>query len=217
MLKAHPELEPAILGTLAKDSNNVDLILSLADRGRSLGSQDWQTRLVGSLVADGRFDKAQALWARFGLVPASEMDRSQIFNRQFAQLDAPPPFNWSLTSTAAGVAEYAEGGGLHVVYYGRETTVLASQVLRLPPGRYRLATQVNGGGDAAKTLGWKIVCLPGRTPQLESPLYVAGGSSFVVPASGCSAQQIELTGTMSEMPQVVDLTVGQVSLAETGN
>jgi hypothetical protein len=215
LLRAHPELEPAILGTLAKDGANADLILALSEGRRGTPeSRDWQARLVGSLVSDGRYDKAQALWASFSAVPLSSLGQSPIFNPDFAEQPAPPPFNWALVSSPAGVAEYVEGGGLHIVYYGREPASLASQLLRLRPGRYRLAVQVGAGSKGSKALVWKLACLPGRTTLLEVPLDGDGRGEFEVPARGCDAQQLELAGLMQEMPETVDMTIDRLSLSE---
>ena len=217
LLLAHPELEPAILGTLAKDARNADLVLALSEGASgSPASRDWQARLVNSLVADGQYDKAQALWAAFADIPRAAIAQSAIFNADFADTSAPPPFNWLLASVPAGVAEYAEGGGLHIVYYGREPATLASQVVRIKPGRYRLAMPGARGAKGAKALSWKLLCLPDRKLLVDIPLDRQSSGPFEVPASGCRAQQIELVGSLQEMPETADLTVARLTVSESG-
>ena len=217
LLQAHPELEPAILGTLAQDARNADLILALAaGAGGTPARRDWQARLVSSLVADGQYDKAHALWRAFARIPAEAITRSPIFNAEFAKGPAPAPFNWSLASSAAGVAEYARDGGLHVVHYGREPATLATQVILLKPGRYRLAMTAPGSAEGAKGLAWKLVCLPDRKQLLQLTLDGPRDRPFEVPSSACRAQQIELVGSLEEIPQTADVTISRLAIAEIG-
>ena len=152
-----PKVRDQTLGLLAADARNAPLVLALMPNARSISKDsDWPRRLIQSMVAAGDYAGAEAMWKRLSGVA----DRGLIYNAQFRDLAAPPPFNWNYGSGSAGVAEPTGGGGLDVIYYGRDDATLASQMLRLPPGRYRLAMQIDGPSRASG-LGWTIVCFPG--------------------------------------------------------
>ena len=67
----------------------------------------------------------------------------QIFNGEFRKIPSLPPFGWELVDSAAGFAEVGDGS-LQILYYGREDSELASQLLLLPPGRYRFRAPIKG-------------------------------------------------------------------------
>jgi hypothetical protein len=125
----------------------------------------------------------------------------------------PAPFNWSLTSSNVGFAERRGGGGLNVMFHGREDGVLASQLLLLPPGRYRLTVQGAGLGAHAESLAWTVVCANGNAVIASAtlPETVRSGLPLTVGPS-CPAQYLRLAGTASDMPQAADATIGAVRL-----
>lgn len=211
--RSSPEFEPVVLAELAADSRNAELILALA--GPPSGSRQgpappWQSRIVGELVAQGNFAKAYAVWSAVSGVRGGG---GALFNPKFEQIAAPPPFNWSFAS-AGGVAEPADGR-LRVIYYGRQDSVLAQQLLLLRPGRYRLAMTVTGQSAGRSALAWSLVCLPPPRGILSLPLKPESGmlaAEFAVPAD-CPAQRLELTGSAGDFPQSIDVTIGNFSLA----
>ena len=216
MLRSHPEFEDEVMGALAMDASNADLVLFLASgRGNRPGSPPpWHGKLVESLVGAGEYSKARAVWAR--LSGQREVAGQTLFDPQFSGSNAPPPFNWSLLSTASGLAEGQGNGRLHVIYYGRDNATLASQTLTLGPGRYRLAFLVSGGTQDM-SLSWKLSCLPSKRAMLT--LRLAPGR----PASGefeiggdCPAQLLELTGASPDFPQTVDVTISGLTLTRAG-
>lgn len=193
-----PVTRDSTLALLAEDSRNAPLILSLAPAaGEQRASADWQGRLIQSLIRDGDFAGADALWHRVTGIA----NRGLLFNPQFRVTAAPPPFSWSLLSGPAGVAEPSGRGGLDVIYYGRADVTLASQLLRLSPGRYRLAMRVEGQSQASG-LAWAISCVITNQPLLQLPLGTVGkgaiAGSFAVPAAACPAQAIELRGSPAD-------------------
>lgn len=214
MLRAHPEFEADVLSALATDAANADLILTLASgRGTSQGdTPGWHGKLVESLVAAGQYARARAVWAK---ISGEQVTSDQgLFDPQFSGKKAPPPFNWTLLSTASGLAEGQGEGRLHIIYYGRENATLASQTLTLKPGRYRLGFQVEGGSQDLSPLAWKLTCLPSKRTIMA--LGLAAGRR---PASGgfevsneCPAQKLELSGAAPEFPQTVDVTIRGLSL-----
>ena len=211
VLKAHPQLESALLNDLASDASKAGLVLYLWSGQRSDEPPPWQGRLLTSLVDAGRYQDARSAWARFTGASASS---DQAFDTNFSA-NVMPPFGWKLESGKAGVAETLGQGRLHVLYYGRDDLVLASQLMTLPPGRYRLSMEIAAGASPAKSLGWKVQCLPGRAVIASLPLNAPGvvSAAFAVPAGGCNAQRLELTGTAPDFPAQAEATIGKLRLA----
>lgn len=218
MLQSHPELEPNVLWVLAGDGDNADLVLSLASDRPAAGAERpaWQEQLVAGLASSGQYSRAYAMWRRFMGLPASQEAKPYLIDPRFEQAGGLRPFAWSLTSGGGGLVETGRGG-LHVIYYGRDTVVLAEQLLLLPPGRYDLAMKVSNGGGGASSLSWAVTCLPSAKPFFTLDLRKVAASSgsahrFEVPGSGCEAQRFQLVGTAPESPQTVDLSLSGLAL-----
>jgi hypothetical protein len=92
--------------------------------------------------------------------------------------------------------------------------VLASEMMLLPPGAYQLGMSVRG--QSVRGLAWSAKCVPGNSEILAMPIDVEGprhlSARFVVPASGCPAQRLELTGSIVEEPRTVELTITGLAL-----
>ena len=202
-----PDAEPGILNALAEDARNADLVLTLATRAQG-APQEWQGKLITRLVEAGDYRKAYAVWSRVSGVRGA----AGLYNPQFLDLSAPPPFNWALPNTSEGVAEPAEEGKLEVLYYGRANAVLASQLLLLPPGSYRLAMEVEGG--EAEGLQWALRCAGQEKPFAQLPLRGKGRAeaAFTVPAGNCPAQWLELRGVAGDFPRTAELTIAGLQL-----
>jgi hypothetical protein len=205
-------IEQAALRVLASDAANADLILDLASHSNAVPI--WGDRLLQSLVAAGQYQKARAVWSRLAGAAASSGGQL-IFDPGFKGSDAPAPFNWTLTSSTAGLAERQSGGRLHVIFYGQEDGVLAAQLLTLSPGRYRLAMRVAGDAAHARPLTWTVTCARAKESLLAFSPADAGraaqGLSFEVP-DGCEAQYFQLSGKAPDLPQQVDVTMFDLRL-----
>ena len=210
MLETHPQLELALLNELASDAASTRLILYLWSGRGGEEARPWQGRLLEQLVATGRFNEARTAWARFTNISA---EQDALFDAEFAA-QALPPFGWMLASGASGIAEPQGGGRLHLVYYGRDDLILASQLMTLPPGRYRLSMNVSASSPAAKSLSATIRCLPSTSPLASLPLHRRGAvtASFNVADRGCPAQRLEISGDAPEFPEQAELTVGRLRL-----
>lgn len=216
ILSSDPRLKEPLLNALAADPDNLELILEL--EGSVGGSSDvksspWQARLLNGLIREGAYERAYALWQQLSGFAGP---RPLLFNPDFRRVAAPPPFNWSFASSGAGFAE-PENGTMRVLYFGRENATLASQLLLLPPGAYRLSAPVSGGA-APQSLAWTVSCVPTGTQLVELGL---GSSStaagiFEVPAGGCPAQTLELKGRAQDMPQESDVRAGPLALERIG-
>ena len=203
--RIQPQVEPAVLSVLADDAANADLILALATGIRGETPPEWQCKIVTRLAEAGQYRKARAIWARLtGIRPADG-----LFNPEFKPLSAPPPFNWSYPTTSDGVAEPAADGRLEVLYYGRQETVLANQLLVLPPGRYALSMAVSSDTRDG-SLHWSLRCAGQGAPFFKLQLAAAAGK-FDVPHD-CPAQWLELRGMPGDFPRTTEATIGRLRL-----
>jgi hypothetical protein len=211
LFRSEPVLEDRALLDLAKDPKNADTILALSSPERRGPDTLWLTALLGGLTTAGQYDKARAVWSAVSRV---HLNRAElIYDPAFRDSEAPPPFNWALTSSTVGLAERARGGGLHVMFYGQEDGVLAKQLLILPAGRYRLSAPLAGGAIHAESLRWTLICDSTNAPIASASLVAAGRSwSFDVPAN-CRGQRLELSGSSPDLPQRSEVTIRRVDLA----
>jgi hypothetical protein len=208
LFRSDPSLEDAALTVLAADPANAALIFELATPSRE--PPQWSPRLLETLVNAGRYDDARSAWERLAHVRLS--DDQLIYDAGFRDRIAPPPFNWSLSSSTIGLAERQTGGRLHLLYYGQEDGVLASQLLVLKPGRYRLSLKASGDLVHGRSVTLAVSCLPANAALLAVPLATSiAGGSFEVPA-GCTAQTLRIAGSASDLPQQADVTISALSL-----
>ncbi len=208
-----PSVRDQTLSLLAGDARNAPLVLALMPTAKSVSKDsDWPRRLVQSMVVAQDYAGAEAMWTRL----AGVGNRGLLYNPGFRDLPGPPPFNWSYGSSGAGVAAPASEGGLDVIYYGREEITLASQMLRLSPGRYRLAMRIDAL-SAAGGLGWTVNCYPGPSAAMQLPLETSANGTVAgvvtIPATGCAAQSIELRGRPGDTAETVQLRIFDLSLA----
>jgi hypothetical protein len=215
LFRENPGLAAATLASLAKDPTNAEIILNLADERQRSTKSPWVPTLLSALVNAGEYPKARAVWAELSRVRLD--GGTLIFDPRFSRPDPPPPFNWTLTSSTVGLAERRPEGGLHVIYYGQEDGVIASQLLVLAPGAYRFTMHANGDLSSAQSLQWKMICASSKAEIATGPFasIARDGWAITVPGS-CGAQQLQLFGSSSDMPRQVDVTIGEVSLSRAG-
>ncbi len=204
--RRYPLVESAVLSVLALDPANADLVLALANAGKP--DPDWRPNLILALATDGQYARAHAAWARLSGIRA----RAGLFNPAFADIAAPPPFNWAFPESSEGVAEPDGKGGADVLYYGRAKAVLARQLLLLSAGRYRLAMSVSDAGAEEGAIRWVVRCAKADEALAQLPLRAGTVSgSFAVPA-GCEAQWLELQGLPGDLPRTTELKVRDLRL-----
>lgn len=218
ILNANATLRQPLLTALAADPDNADLIVALAATPRPFGpdhDQQWQSRLLKTLVERGDYNRAYDVWRQFARL--GNHPRPLIYNADYADLQAPPPFNWSFTSGAAGVVE-PDKGVLRVLYYGRNTAELASQLLLLPRGTYRFTTSVSGSLQSG-ALSWTVRCASADDPLMQLVLGSNAGetATFTVSASNCPAQKLALNGQMQDSLDQSDVRIGPANIEKVGN
>ncbi|PSJ41736.1 hypothetical protein C7I55_05480 [Sphingomonas deserti] len=223
VLMRDPKLLGLVLARLAANGADPDVILSLAGEGGRAGTVaqgDWQNVLIAERVKRGDVMRAYRLWQAFG--GAAPSASNAVYDGAFQGRRGYPPFNWTLTSSAAGVAERSPAGGLEVTYYGRMNTDLASQLLLLQPGKYQLRFKAEGdvSGDASKLI-WSVRCndtkailLELQIPKINATPRVISGN-FDVP-SGCVSQWLGLAGSSAEFPSEQNVVIRDVQVTRAG-
>lgn len=206
MFRNTHNIRDAVLTNLAGNPDNVALVVALG--GSSDASQaPWLTVMIRTLVAAHRYVEAKRLWERSaGARPAA------LFDADFRNGAAPPPFNWELTSSSLGLAE-RRSGRLQVIFYGQDNGTLARQLLLLAPGSYRISAPASGG-DGGGALHWLIRCDQGPG-ELARAAVGQGGLSFEVPAS-CPAQWLELNARASDFGRQSEISIGPMALRRMG-
>lgn len=216
LFEAAPETRGFLLSLLAEDPANARLVLALAGPWQpGTPPPDWPGKLVTAMVNAGDYSGAEQVWREVSGIG----QRGLLFDPQFRSITAPRPFGWSLGSGSAGLAEPAEGGGLDIVYYGREPIALASQLLTLSPGRYRITMRI-AGQAAGKGLAWIMTCIGASQPVAVVPLDRVAGNRVAglvsIPATACPAQGLELRGQPVEGGGTVELTITDLALVRAG-
>ena len=221
-LRRNPEPRDMLLEHLAQTGADPELILRLArnvpaPRGPGTG-RAWQGKLVDGLISRGDFNRAYAFWRTFS-APQAPARKVGLYDPEMRGLPGLPPFNWHFPATPAGAAERSNGT-LTVEFYGRDSAMLAEQLLVLSPGRYRLLFIAEGSADGESSkLAWRIQCAP-RATELGaimltkvaySPKRITG--EFTVPASGCPAQRLQLVGHAAEFVKPQNVTIRGLQLA----
>ncbi len=214
LFRTEKNLQSGVLAALARDPKNAEAILAVADGQSRRPDSNWLTILLSSLVRAGAVAKARAVWTSIGRGrPGTDL----LYDAGFSDNRAPPPFNWSLTSSTVGLAERQPGKRLHVLFYGNDDGVLASQLLMLQPGTYRLQMGIVGASTNGELLSWSLRCNNSSEPFATAGVVGATGRgwTFAVP-SGCPAQWIELTGRSGDVAQQADATIADLSLRRAG-
>lgn len=207
----NPFLAQRVLVALASNIQTVPAALALLNP-RETGNRQWLVVLVQTLINAGDYPKAHAVWERLARAPPAPGEL--IHDADFRDASAPPPFNWQLTSSTVGLAE-RQKGRLHVLFYGNEDGTLASQLLLLPPGAYRMSMRLLGDPARAHALTWSVWCDKAAQPLASVTLDTAAarGWQFAVPA-GCSAQWLKLSGVSTDVAQQVDLSISDLRFAK---
>lgn len=219
LLRRLPSLQEAVLENLVASGASESAVLNVAGPAAQSGqSEPWKAALLSRLVANRDFGEAWDLWKRFTRFQDTGQGKG-IYDPAFAGLPGPAPFNWQLTATGPGVAERSRNRGLQVDYYGRDNGELASQILMLSPGRYRFSARATGdaAGEGSR-LVWSIACTPGDAGLMRLPMTGVASAPrqfdglFTVPASGCAAQWLKLSGETGDIATNQSATISRVSI-----
>jgi hypothetical protein len=211
LFRSQPGLEDSVLTVLAENPSNAQAILALAGENNRKPDSPWLRVLLQKLVEAGHYRRAHAFWSAIG---GGSVDEQMLYDASFSHAVPPPPFNWSLTSSTIGLAERQPGKGLHVIFYGNEDGVLASELLLLGPGVYRLKMRLAQAPVNTDSLRWSIRCDKSQEPVSTVILSQAASATwlFEVPAN-CPAQWLELLGRSADLADQSEVTITDLSLA----
>jgi hypothetical protein len=209
VFRTNPQLAEPALVALAGDLATIPAVLALADPRTSGPQASWLAPLLETLVEAGQYDRARSIWAQASRATPGAL----LHDAEFRDKVSPPPFNWSLTSSSVGLAERQPPGRLHVLFYGQEDGILATQLLLLAPGSYRLSMRLLGDPASGQHLTWSIWCDKAAAPVASVTLaqVAARGWQFAVPA-GCRAQWLRLSGSSGDLAQQADVVIGALKL-----
>ena len=215
LFRSQEGFEDQVLSVLAQNAANADAVLALADADHRKPSSPWLATLLQTLVNSGDYARARAIWSSVG---GGQLGNQLIYDATFSSPGPPPPFNWTFSTSTVGIGERQPGGRLHVIFYGNEDGVLASELLTLPPGSYRLQMQVVGAPVHAETLRWSVRCDKAQEAIGSASIVDAAtrGWTFQVP-SNCPAQWLELSGRSGDIAQQSEVTITGLGLSRVGN
>jgi hypothetical protein len=207
-LGPHPELLESFLKGFAQSPKGPDVSIALVTRLPRTALFDPEVRdaAIAELVHAQAFTEARALWGA-GIGGGNGL----VHSADFADSIASPPFNWALQENTSGVAERAKGGGLSVDYYGRVPGPLVSQLLTMPPGRFKAHIEYRTESGSPDALGLQLQCVGNDSLIFVQPLSAKPGLlqvltvTFSVPVAGCKGQYLTVAGRVQESrdPQAV--------------
>jgi hypothetical protein len=214
LFRSQPELEDGVLNALARNPGNADAILAISGPAHRRPDSAWLATLLNSLVTAGQYSRARAIWSA---IAGARTGSALVYDADFTAPQAPPPFNWSLAGSTIGLAERQPGGGLHLIFYGNRDGVLASELVMLAPGTYRLDLQLVGAAVRPELLRWSIRCDRSSEPISTAALDTVArrGWTFAIPAN-CPAQWLELSGRSGDIAQQSDATFARLRLKRAG-
>jgi hypothetical protein len=128
------------------------------------------------LIRRGQVDVAYDIWLQF--LPAADVENlGFLTNANFQNQPSGLPFDWTINDGVNALAEITPleaGGDLHVTLNdGRVKFPVVSQVLILPPGRYRLEGKLRGAVTGKRGLRWQLLCTAsGRRSLGETEMLV---------------------------------------------
>jgi hypothetical protein len=160
---------------------------------------------INDLVAANEGDKAYLAWVSF--LPGDSLTKvDTVYDGDFSKQPGSPPFNWTLSTADGGYAEYGDEGApagsfLDVRYSASMSLSLAAQTLFLGPGKWRLSERARGSrAESGGLLRWHLDCLPGKQEIAAIALddisedWNDRSVDVIIPAEGCSLQQLSLIG-----------------------
>lgn len=220
-LKQNPDWRSSYLGGLGKVGHDRAFIYRAMAIGQpaTINLQSERSQLLFELTNAGEYDRAYTAWLSWLTNDAlSAVD--YVYDGGFRTGSGIPPFAWSFTQAATGSASAGENG-LDVSVDGTSAGQLASQMLLLAPGRYRLITAVrstNGEKIATGTpLAWTLTCAGRGTeisqtpiPLDRAPIRIA--SSVFSVGGDCPAQSLTLKSKAMEYPAQVLATLESVKI-----
>ncbi len=204
LAKAPPWREN-FLRFLNADVKNVDVSLLLLLGLRSSVQPPTDREIdayLWTLAINKKFQLAYYTWLQF-LPPEEVREAKFLFNGNFRFPPSAAPFDWKIQGGSGVIAEIdddARGKNSLSIEFGggRVNFHPVSQLLVLPPGRYKFSGLSKGELAGPRGLRWQVSCLaPSSGVFTETPMmrhvavWTEFSTRFEVPA-GCAAQTVRL-------------------------
>jgi hypothetical protein len=195
----------ALPNVVQRADTPLNLMLALKDVGSPPSTAELSPYL-GSLVSKNIVDTAYNAWLQ--LMPREKLTSLGLLNN--ANFTANPsglPFDWSIMRGQNAVVDFValhDGSGERALRFGfgagRVRFPETSQILLLPPGRYRLDGAFRGVIAARRGLRWEIRCMGAKSSLAETDMIYGHPRSWqdfaldieMPDRDDCRAQQLRL-------------------------
>ena len=166
----------------SKDADAPLLVMTaLRDAGKPVSDKELAPYL-NFLINTNRIDAAYNAWLQF--LTGAQLERVELLtNGRFENTPSGLPFDWKIDPGVNAMADIAPlakngaGNAFHIKFGdGRIQFPQLSQVLFLPPGRYRLEGNLRGAVSGKRGLRWQIRCASGSRRILGETEMLLGQS-----------------------------------------
>ncbi len=169
-LAAEPAWRQQFFEVFPRTSENTEapllVMTALRDAGSPVSIKELAPYL-SFLIRTDRIDVAYNAWLQF--LTTSQLEKVELLtNRRFESPPSGLPFDWEIgpginaTADIVPLARSSVGNALHIKFgEGRVKFPEVSQVLLLPPGRYRLDGKARGAISGKRGLRWQVICTSG--------------------------------------------------------
>ncbi|HEX3408445.1 MAG TPA: hypothetical protein VHS81_14510 [Caulobacteraceae bacterium] len=199
-------------------------LLARLETGPSRPTDDEIGFYLAALAVQGKYQEAEAAWRQ--LTPGAP--GGYVHNGDFERPARPTPFDWWLRSGVGWTASIdnspdpTHGHALRIDYDGVSAPIPLRQLVVLPPGGYRLSGRMLDAGDGGSAgFAWRVACAgadAGPLAKVPSPPGAPGqwrtfSADFIVPASGCPAQLLDLAADRGDVQKDITLWYDDLAIA----
>lgn len=211
---------PQFMAHAIENSSNlpalVDLLLGSGGLHDPAASRAQGFNLVNRLISVSLFTQARRLYAGIkGTNPARLTDTGFTFGEGASP---PDPLNWQLRSDADASGQFLAGANgrpqLSLLVAPATTATVASKLLFVSPGRYRLSANVPViDADDGAELRWQLRCPSvGGRPIWSTAIPAGASSADVVIPRDCTVQYLDLVAGGGSGTKGISATISQVVL-----
>jgi len=210
------------------DPNAAFGLLQALNQGKTKPTDAEAGALFQRLISLKQYEPALLAWLL--LAPPDRIARFDgLYDGAFDNRGGPAPFNWSLTGGVGGTVDVSPApdrpgdNTLHVNYDGYSNVLLASQVVVLSPGAYRITGEAKFVPPlGSQNLAWSIACLEnegvvlGKGSSNPAQSWQSFSIPFEVPSEGCTGQILRLIPVSGERRTSIDAWYDKIAI-QTGN
>ncbi len=184
-LASEPAWRKQFFQVFPRASKNADapllVMTTLRDAGKPLLDKELAPYL-NFLISINRIDAAYNAWLQF--LTVGQLEKIELLtNGRFESKPSGLPFDWKIDRGVNAIADFVPlaknslGNAFHIKFSdGRVQFPQISQVLFLPPGRYRLEGNLRGSISGKRGLRWQIRCASGAQKVLGETEMLLGQS-----------------------------------------